>query len=169
MRSEAHARTIARIYDAALMPDLWPAALQSVLEAVGVVGAGYSIFDRRDGRVELLSLSGPLVETGKHCVDYYHARDPHRALVEAAPRGHWVRLRQSLPEAALRRDEWYNDFLRKAGLDDAVGTRRFQSRTHTAVFGINHAIGQAPFATHQIAALEKLSRPLRRAARCGWN
>jgi hypothetical protein len=58
-----------------------------------------------------------------------------------------VRLRQNLPEAALRRDEWYNDFLRKSGVDDAVGTRLFQSRTHTAVFGINHAIGQAPFSS----------------------
>jgi DNA-binding CsgD family transcriptional regulator len=165
MRSEAHARTIARIYDAALMPDLWPAALQSVGEVVGVVGAGYCIQNRRDGQVDLLSVSGPLVETGGDYIDYFHARDLHRALIEAAPRGRWVGIRQRLPETALRRDEWYNDFLRKAGIDDAVGTRLFQSQTHTALFGISHGIGQAPFATAQIAALQKLSRPLRRAAR----
>lgn len=45
MRSEAHERTIASIYDAALMPDLWPAALQSVIEAARLALAIASIAD----------------------------------------------------------------------------------------------------------------------------
>jgi len=41
MSSQRFRRTISSIYDAALVPDLWPAALQSVMDEVGAVGAHY--------------------------------------------------------------------------------------------------------------------------------
>src|SRR3984893_15528407 len=42
MSSDKFRRTISSVYDAALVPDLWPAALQSVMDEVGAVGAHYS-------------------------------------------------------------------------------------------------------------------------------
>ena len=44
MRFERSRLTISSIYDAALVPDLWPAALQSVMDEVGAVGAHYGVF-----------------------------------------------------------------------------------------------------------------------------
>jgi hypothetical protein len=123
MRSDPSRHIISSIYDAALLPQLWPAALQSVMDAIGLVSAGYCIHNKQTGQVELLSLSGPLVETGTNYVSYYHDRDPQRALIEAAPSKTWVRLSERLPAPALQRDEWYNDFLLKAGLDDALRTQ----------------------------------------------
>src|SRR5438045_2252734 len=38
MNSDAPRRTISSIYDAAVLPDLWPAALQSVMDEVGAAG-----------------------------------------------------------------------------------------------------------------------------------
>jgi hypothetical protein len=45
MISERSRRTISSIYDAALAANLWPAALQSAMDEVGAVGAGYSVFE----------------------------------------------------------------------------------------------------------------------------
>jgi hypothetical protein len=60
MGSNASRRTISSIYDAALMPNLWPAALGLAVDSVGGVGAAYYVWNKRTGQVEWLSMSGPL-------------------------------------------------------------------------------------------------------------
>ena len=165
MRSEPPRRIISNIYDAALMPDLWPAALQSIMEAVGAVGAGYCVWNRQTGRAEQLSLLGPLVDTGAQYVSYYQALDPHLAMVEAAPPGSWVRLSESLPRTVLRSSEWYNDFLLKAGIDDAISVRLFDSGSRSVMFGMSLKLDQAPLGAADIAALQELLGPLGKAAR----
>jgi DNA-binding CsgD family transcriptional regulator len=75
----------------------------------------------------------------------------------------WVS--ECLPETKLRRNEFYNDYLLKAGVDDAVGVRLFESASHTVLFGIHHGIDQAPFTAAGIAALQELLEPLAKAAR----
>jgi hypothetical protein len=49
MRFGTSRRTISSIYDAALVSDLWPSALQSVMDDIGAVGAGYGVFNKRTG------------------------------------------------------------------------------------------------------------------------
>lgn len=165
MRSAPLRRTVGSIYDAALVPDLWPAALQAVMDTIGAVGAGFCISNGRTGRIELLSLTGPLVNRGSDYVSYYHAIDPLQALVEAAPPGRWVHLAESVPAAVLRRNEWYNDFLLKAGIDDVVGTRLFESGSRSVLFGVALAGDRPPFAAADLAALQELPAPLREAGR----
>src|SRR3984893_4570529 len=75
MISERSRRTISSIYDAALAPNLWPAALQSAMDEVGAVGAGYSVFNKRTERVEWLSQSGSLVGREGDYFSYYHELD----------------------------------------------------------------------------------------------
>ena len=43
MRSERSRHTISSIYDAALVPDLWPLALDLAVASVGGVGAAYYV------------------------------------------------------------------------------------------------------------------------------
>jgi hypothetical protein len=57
-------------------------------------------------------------------------------MFETAPVGRWVWVSECLPETELRRNEWYNDYLLKAGVDDAVGVRLFESASHTVLFGV---------------------------------
>ena len=165
MRSEASRRIISSIHDAALVPDLWPAALQSIMDAVGAVGAGYGVFDEQTGRIEWLSETGALADAEADFLRYYHALDPYRPMLDAAPSGRWMWVSQCMPAAELRRSEWYNDYLLKVGIDDGFGVRLFESPSHSAVFGLSHGIGRAPFAAAGIAALQDLLEPLANAAR----
>ena len=133
MRSEAFARFVARLYDAALAPELWPAVLRSLTDAVGTLGAAYLVIDKRSGRIEWLSLVGFGIDAKADYLDYYAARDPYRPLIEAAPVGEWVQLSRCLPQSRLRRDEWYNDFITKLGIGDMLGNRVFDSAGHTLI------------------------------------
>jgi PAS domain-containing protein/DNA-binding CsgD family transcriptional regulator len=165
MSSDKFRRAISSIYDAALIPDLWPSALQSVMEDVGAVGAGYGVFAKRTGEIEWLTQRGLLVSTAADFINYYHRLDPYRPMLESVPAGRWVWVSECLPESELRRDEWYNDYLLKAGIDDGVGVRLFESASYTVVFGLSHGIDRAPFTEVGIAALEALFQPLDNAAR----
>jgi PAS domain-containing protein/DNA-binding CsgD family transcriptional regulator len=165
MGSEASRRTISSTYDAALMPNLWPAALDLAVDSVGGVGAAYYVWNKRTGQVEWLSMSGPLVDTTADYASYYYALDPYRPMFETVPSGSLLGVRECVPEALLRRNEWYHEYLLESGVDDAVGARLLENRSHAVYFGIHHGIDQPPFATDRPAALQALVKPLRQAAR----
>jgi len=165
MISQRSRRTISNIYDAALAPDLWPAALQSVMDEAGAVGAGYSLFNKRTERVEWLSQSGPLVGREADYFSHYHALDHYRPILEVLPAGRWLWISECLPETVLRHDEWYNDYLLRAGIDDALSARLFESASHVVVFGVSHGNDRAPFTAAGTAALQELLEPLAKAAR----
>src|SRR5438270_5044952 len=165
MGSDASRGTISSIHDAALVSDLWPSALQSVMDDAGAVGAGYSVFNKRTKRVEWLNQSGTLVGPEGDYFSYYQALDRYRPILETLPAARWLQISECLPETVLRRDEWYNDYLLKAGIDDALSARLFESPSHIVVFGVSHGIDQAPFTRAGIAALQTLLQPLANAAR----
>lgn len=88
MRSDPLIRAISRISEASLASDCWPAALQSVTEALGAVGAAYILSNTRTERVEWASFWGPSVQFK---ADYI---------------GHYGRSRPFSPIAATRPAEW---------------------------------------------------------------
>ena len=49
MHSDPFMRAISRISEAALTPDQWPTALQSIAEAVGTLGAVYYLLNKLTG------------------------------------------------------------------------------------------------------------------------
>ena len=127
MRSLCLARIIPSIFDAALAPELWPAALESIAETLGAVGAAYIIRDKRTGRVDWISLSGPSVELKAEYLTHYAALDPYSPVLDAAPSGTLVRL-SDLPETVLRKNGWYNDFFLKSGVGYFLASARQPGR-----------------------------------------
>src|SRR5438477_10873134 len=65
MTSNPIARSISRISQAALAPDRWPGALQSITKAVGALGVGYLLLNKRTGRVEWVSVAGLSIDVEK--------------------------------------------------------------------------------------------------------
>ena len=98
-------------------------------------------------------------------VNYYAARDLFKPLLEATPTGSWLRLSKRLSQPILRSDEWYNDFIVKAGIGDIVGTRLFDNASYTVIFGVHEGVYQAAFSAVGGARLQELFEPLSHAAR----
>lgn len=135
------------------------------MDAVGAVGAGDGVVSKQTGRIEWLSQTGALVDMEADFLRYYHALDPYRPMLDAAPSGRWMWVSQCMPASELRRNEWYNDYLLKIGVDDGLGVRLFESASHSVVFGLSHGLGELPFAEASIVMLREILEPLSKAAR----
>jgi hypothetical protein len=164
MRSDPLMRAVSRISEPALAPDRWPAALQSITEAVGALGVGYLLLKKRTGGVEWVSMAGLSVDVNDY-INYYAARDPYRPVLQAAASRSWVQLSKCLPQTVLRSDEWYNDYAVKAGIGDIIGTRLFDSPSCTVILSAHWGIYQAPVMATATASLRELTDPLSNAAR----
>ena len=143
MRSDPLVRAISRISEASLAPDCWPAALQSVTEALGAVGAAYILSNTWTGQVEWASFWGPSVEFKADYIGYYAALDPFRPLLQHdPPSGNWLQLSECLPRAVLGSSEWYNDFVVKGGVGDMLGAGLSRSSSDSVIFGIHYGLYQ---------------------------
>src|SRR4051794_30579626 len=102
MHSERFSHLVASIYDAALEPRLWPSVLGLIGKAVGAAGAGYALRDRSTGRIDWLSMSGPLGVASEEYLSHYSALDPYRPLLEETPTAIWLQVSRCLPSSILR-------------------------------------------------------------------
>jgi len=153
-------RLMSKLHDAGLAADAWPEALQSLSDAVGVAGAAYITFNKITGRVDWACFSGPSERAKPEYVRHYAALDPYSLLLDAS----WTKLSECLPDALLRRSEWYAEFVLACGVRDIVGTRLFETPSHRVIFGLHQQIGRA--LPHRAGSILNIAtEPLRRAAR----
>jgi DNA-binding CsgD family transcriptional regulator/PAS domain-containing protein len=151
------------ICEAALEPGEWPRVLGSIAEYVGAIGAAYILTNKQNGRVEWISLAGPSVGLEPDYVTHFAALDPYTPVLDATPG--WVRLSECLPQSVLRCDEWYNDFVLRAGVGDILGARLCSSPSHAAIIGLHYGIHQPRSKSAHPARLRGLIGQLSQAAR----
>ena len=156
----AFGHILSRFQDAVLTPDAWPDALRSLTDAIGTAGAAYFVADKRTGEVMRASFSGISAEFEPSYVGHYASLDVYTPLLAGDRGGRWLRLTECVPETTLRKDEWYNDFVRRCGVADIIGVRLCDSRSHLAFLGIHEEIGQPSLAPGGIALLQELLEPL---------
>jgi hypothetical protein len=74
-------------------------------------------------------------------------------------------LSEYLPEALLRRSEWYNEFVLSCGVRDILGTRLTDTAGHSVILGVHQRIGRH-FSEDVELLIATIAEPLRYAARC---
>src|SRR3982074_1301073 len=121
-------RLVDKIHDAGPAPDAWPEALKSLAGASGVAGAACIVFNRRTEDVDWVCFSGLSAAFQSAYIDHYAPLDPFSPRL-TEPLG-WIKLSECLPEACLRKSEWYNDFVLACGVRDLLGTRLLDTPSH---------------------------------------
>jgi hypothetical protein len=159
------ARVSTKIYAAVLDDEQLLPALQAVAEYVGAAGAGCLLIDKRVNRVKAVNSWGCFTGSMAEYRSHYSTIDPFRMARAEAPCGHWLRATECLPDSALRRDEWYNDFLLDGGVRELLGAKLFDSSSHTMFFSVHQAIGDGQSIPRNPARLDLLIEPLCSAAR----
>jgi DNA-binding CsgD family transcriptional regulator len=159
------AQVSSKIYAAVLDDEQLPPALQAVAEYVGAAGAGCLLIDKRVNRVRTVASWGCFTGSMAEYRSHYSTIDPFRMARAEAPCGHWLRASECLPDSALRRDEWYNDFLLNGGVRDVLGVKLFDSSSHTVLFGLHQAIGDGHSIPRNPERLDLVIEPLCSAAR----
>ncbi|HEU0151219.1 MAG TPA: hypothetical protein VFR21_30640 [Bradyrhizobium sp.] len=150
---------ISILQDAAASPEAWPEALEAFTDAAGVAGAALIVSNKRTGGVDDACFSGLSAEFKSDYVNHYAAVDPYSPLLE----GKWLKLSDCLPDAVLRKSEWYNDFVLTCGIRDILGMRLVDTTDHRAIFGIHQQIGRS-FSDKLDTIVGRVSIPLKHAA-----
>lgn len=157
-------RIEAAIHNAAIAPHLWSDALALLAESVGAVGAAYFVSSEHIPQVDWACLSGPSHELTLEFIQHYAAIDPYTPALNAAAFGTWAKLTDCLPNTALNKDEWYNDFVLRSGVRDILGIRLVH-QPNAVHLGLHQEIGRSSFFAKSDALLKELFEPLSRAAR----
>jgi hypothetical protein len=154
-------RLVDKIHDAGLAPDAWPEALKSLTDASGVAGAACIVFNRRTEDVDWVCFSGLSAAFQSAYIDHYAPLDPFSPLL-TEPLG-WIKLSECLPEACLRKSEWYNDFVLACGVRDILGTGLLDTPSHSVIFGLHQQIGRS-FSDKTALVLNNVAEPLASSA-----
>ncbi|MGY3505105.1 DUF6894 family protein [Bradyrhizobium sp. USDA 4471] len=152
---------LSTLHDAAMSADAWPKALQRLMDEAGVAGAALIITNKTTGTVDEAVFCGLSAESKSRYVQHYAALDPYSPLLDAG----WIMLSRCLPEALLRRSEWYNEFVLSCGVRDILGTRLADTAGHSVILGVHQRIGRH-FSQDVEPLIGTITKPLRYAALC---
>ncbi|WFU82571.1 hypothetical protein QA645_07490 [Bradyrhizobium sp. CIAT3101] len=152
---------LATIHEATMSSDAWPDALRRLMDKAGVAGAALIVTNKTTGTVDEAVFCGLSAEFKSRYVDHYATLDPYSPLLDTR----WIMLSTCLPEALLRRSEWYNEFVLSCGVRDILGTRLTDTADHSVILGIHQRIGRQ-FPQDVEPLMATITEPLRYAARC---
>ncbi len=151
-----------RIYEAGLVPQLWPALLHEIGDAVG--GNGGALFAVHEGYGRSLNSPNHDGTMSLFMNGGWSQRD--RTLPRALALGHpgFVSERDLFTEIELNADEVYRDFFRKHGLDYRAGTIIPMPTGDSVAITIFRTGAQGPVAPQDIQFLDGLRPHLARAS-----
>lgn len=152
-----------RIYEAAVVPELWPAVLFELCALIGAWAAGLAAFDPA-GRMRYVSTPnyaeafGRFAELGAG----YDNQRPKRAL--ASGHAGFLTDLELMTQRELDADPIYRDFLRPAGVNWTAGTVIPVPSSDLLVFDLAHRPKDGPFDRPAMTALDLYRPHLARAA-----
>lgn len=131
-------RVLSDLYAAGLGETGWPAGLRSLAALFGAAGAVQFDLDRRAGRILAIETQG--VEQGQgDYVARMNAINPRVKYALARPGCHTSCDYESLPEAAIRRHEFYAWLTRACGTKYFIGSRMIDAGEVSAFVSVEFA------------------------------
>ncbi|HVY98214.1 MAG TPA: PAS domain-containing protein [Dongiaceae bacterium] len=154
---------IGTIYDAASDAALWHDVIAKLVRETGARAGVF--YDHHDAtkRSRVLGADGFDPYYMSQYEHYYGALDPWHRCGRVRPVGSIDQTARMLPDAELRRTEFYQDHLRPQGLFYALGGPVERAPGHMAIFGIQCGQANGPFARKAEAVVTALMPHFRRA------
>jgi len=166
---------IGLVYDAALAPQLWPHALESVAELVRADGGTLLFQDQISGEGSAIVARLDPAATSQQ-FGYYATRNPirpgrNRALrlshASSDWRTHVMTDEHALSKSELMRSEFYNDFLRPLGIHAGLMIGLALEKTRFATINLFRPRHREQFAPSDIETARNLQPHLIRAFELG--
>ena len=158
------ARAVTLFYDAALDQSKWPQALGALSDAVGAQGACCLVANKQLDTIQWVSFSGLCAGLAPEYIKHYSALDPYTPLIAESPAGSRLWLSELLPHEALKRNEWYNDFVEKNAIKDIFGGKLLETKSRVIMFGFHAGGEKAVLSGRHKQEIEVLLEALGKAA-----
>ncbi len=136
---------VERIYEAALEPRAWTAALDALSALVDAWCSHYQLWDDAASTTAFTVVSKHIREKDEQAnSDHYGAIDPRRQLVAQRADGKWILCHEHFDERYVSGSEFYPDFLIPTGCRYVAGVQLGQAHGLAAVLGMLRAPGSRP-------------------------
>lgn len=157
----------AQIYRAATEPARLTDVLQTLAEEIGAAGWHFLGWDVEEGR-DLIGLSNDFVRDAR-MLEHYDAHfgkvDPRRALAGRTGPGVVIQCDEHFDSRFVARSEFYQDFLRPAGVRCSIGLCLHRTPGVDYQVGFVRSIDRGSYAPRAEQLLNALSAPLMHAVR----
>ena len=166
LEEDRHDEAIAGLYEAALAPERWHAALMQATQQVGADTFHFLTWDRHDATTafNLYSHEWMAAKVGDYA-SYYGAIDPRRQLLETLPVGTVLACHRHFSEEAVGRDEFYQDFFIPGGMRYITMARLQDDERRYTLMGLMREVGNRPFDDAELAGAQRVMTHLGRACR----
>ncbi len=162
MSLDAPNRMLDAIYEAAVLPEIWPAVLHDLAEMVGGVGTILLTSDPRNLR---WTCSEPVRQVFLDFLEgRWHERNPRMERLISKRHAGFIREIDMFTAEEMDIDPTFRDFLRPRGLGWAVGTFVQVPSDDTLVFSIERRFADGPVEDKHLPTLNALRPHLARAA-----
>ncbi len=149
---------VARIHEAATVPQHWDAALEAIVSVVEGSRAALLEIDAA-GRLCGMSQVGHDPATARAYARDFYAIDPTRELALLSPAHTAVTSYQQFP-GSFRRRHAYFDFARQVDIGDVVGLNCPDARGGKAILGVQRSVRAKAYGEEEKGLLELLGRHL---------
>ncbi len=157
--------TIGLLYQAAIEPEHWPAALAAVARESGASFANLFLAGK-DGETRPQSLLGGdyARESAEPYVQYYHKIDPRLQLAKRMPEGVLYACHHHFDEDFVTGDETYQDFLIPYDIRFTAACTLIDEGGAEVVLGVLRNARRGPFDDASLGRLRGLAPHIKRAA-----
>jgi len=164
-RQQAAADVVAGIYEAALEPAKWPAALKRLAAHTGAASAAAFVVDLTAAEVGLIAMSGLDPRFLEDYAAYYARIDPWNEYLAARPSGRVVASQTVMADDAFARTEFCDDFLRRYGIFHAMVGLVMRCGALAFACGVHRPRERGGFASAELERMAVIFPHLERAAR----
>ncbi len=157
--------TVAAIYDAALQPEAWPAALSRIRDLLGGTWPVMAAI-RRTGGTDFIAQDQ---EGSNDHLEFfqqkYNTPDTNPAIprLMASRQGAIILREQDMNDTDWQRCGLYREIYRPAGLYHGLGALILKSDSHMVALGLNRRKKAGQFASREVGLLARTAPHIRRA------
>jgi DNA-binding CsgD family transcriptional regulator/PAS domain-containing protein len=164
MSVNAEADIVDLVYEAAIDPTCWPAAMERYTDLVRGTVAALVVQDQITGTGRALA-ARQSSEHFSYYFGYFANRNPLLRITDTPVRLRVLTDEEKLPKADLVRTEYYNDYLRPHGMHSLLIARLSVEDTKTVTLNISRTAREEPFGSPEIETASRLQPHLVRAVR----
>jgi DNA-binding CsgD family transcriptional regulator len=156
-------RTVECIYDAAIDPERWQDAIDTLGAAFPDGHGTLAFHDLSDGHGSLAKTAGWDPDWVKAYNDYFNRKNPWLSQLRKRSVGTAVPVEFMMGRADLMKTEFFNDFLRPQGLVSGIGVTIAQDKDRFAAVGVVYPEAADEASEQNTRYLQRLAPHLQRA------
>jgi len=158
-------RLAEQFYEGVLAEDGWQAPLQGVARIMGSPQAVIIARDTASNRLQICDSFNVPAEVQAEYNAYYHQYDLALPVIDQVALGQWYHDRRDVGEEAMRRSEFYQDFVRRHGYASIACNRLLVDGSVESNLSVQRMLDQPDYTEHEMARLAPLVPHLQRAVR----